>query len=38
VHKVQKYINNQEEHHRKKTWDEECNELVIEYGFDKFTD
>jgi putative transposase len=33
---VRSYIKNQEEHHRKKTWDEEYKEFLIEYGFDTF--
>jgi putative transposase len=36
VTKVRKYILNQEEHHKKKTWDEEYNEFINEYGFEKF--
>lgn len=34
----EKGIYNQEEHHRKKTWDEEENDLLQEYGFEKFSD
>ncbi|MCF6358397.1 MAG: IS200/IS605 family transposase [Draconibacterium sp.] len=30
---VKKYIQNQEEHHRKKTWDEEYTEFITKYGF-----
>ena len=30
---VRRYIKNQEEHHRKKTWDEEYNQFIAEYGF-----
>ena len=37
IHKVRKYIENQEEHHRTKTWEEECNEMIVEYGFNRFT-
>ena len=33
---VREYIKNQEEHHRKKTWEEEYDEFIIEYGFNKF--
>ena len=33
VPKVREYIGNQEEHHRKKTWEEECNQFLTEYGF-----
>jgi len=31
--KVREYIKNQEEHHRKKTWEEECNEFLRKYKF-----
>jgi hypothetical protein len=27
------YIEDQEEHHRKKTWDEEYNEFISKYNF-----
>lgn len=37
IHKVRKYIENQEEHHKTKTWEEECNEMIVEYGFNRFT-
>ncbi len=30
---VRNYIRTQEEHHRKKTWKEEYNEFLTEYGF-----
>ncbi len=30
---VRNYIRTQEEHHRKKTWEEEYNEFLTEYGF-----
>ena len=33
---VKKYIQNQEEHHKKKTWDEEYNEFITKYGFKVF--
>ena len=33
--RVREYIKNQEEHHRKKSWEDECNELLIQYGFNK---
>jgi REP element-mobilizing transposase RayT len=33
VSNVRKYIINQEEHHRKKTWDEEYSEFLTKYGF-----
>jgi putative transposase len=33
--KVRDYIKNQEEHHKKKTFAEECEEFMIKYGFAK---
>ena len=30
---VRKYIQNQEEHHRKKTWEEEYNDFMSQYNF-----
>jgi len=33
--KVREYIKNQEEHHRVRTWEEECDEFMIKYGFKK---
>ncbi len=33
---VRRYINNQEEHHRKKTFQEECDEFMKHYDFAKF--
>ena len=36
--RVRKYIKNQEEHHRKKSWEEEYTDLINEYGFNKFPD
>lgn len=33
--KVREYIKNQEEHHRKKTWKEECEEFMQKYNFEK---
>ena len=36
VPKVKQYIDNQEEHHRVKSWEEECEEFMKEYGFNKF--
>ncbi len=33
--KVREYIKNQEEHHRKKTWEEECEEFMQKYRFEK---
>jgi len=35
---VRNYIKNQESHHAKKTWDEEYNELIEKFGFQKFKD
>lgn len=35
IQKVRTYINNQEEHHHSKTWNEECEELLLKYGFKK---
>ena len=32
---VREYIKNQEEHHRKKSWNEEYEEFAQEYGFEK---
>jgi REP element-mobilizing transposase RayT len=36
LNNVRHYIKNQEEHHRKETWEDEYNKLIIEYGFDRF--
>jgi putative transposase len=36
LRKIREYIMNQEDRHRIKTWDEECNDLISQYGFDKF--
>ena len=33
--KIRDYIMNQEEHHRRKTWDEECDEFRRKYKFEK---
>ncbi|WP_428668475.1 IS200/IS605 family transposase [Runella sp.] len=33
IEKVRMYIRNQEEHHRKKTFAEECQEFIDKYGF-----
>jgi len=38
VGKVKNYILTQEEHHRTKTWEEECNEFIEKYGFVVFKD
>lgn len=35
LNKVRDYIKNQEMHHRKKTWEEEYNELMKKYRFEK---
>ena len=32
---VREYIKNQEEHHKKKTFAEECEEFMTKYGFSK---
>ena len=36
VNKVRDYIKNQEEHHRKKSFDEEFEEAMKKYGFEKY--
>jgi putative transposase len=36
VIRVRNYIKNQEEHHRKKSFQEEYDEFMRKYGFDKF--
>jgi REP element-mobilizing transposase RayT len=36
--KVRNYIKNQEQHHSKKTFDEEYDEFIIKYGFQKYAD
>ena len=36
IRRVRNYIANQEVHHRIKTWEEEYNELIAEYGFQRF--
>lgn len=36
VDAVKNYITNQEEHHKKKTWNEEYNEFITKYGFKVF--
>ena len=33
--KLRDYIKNQDEHHRKKTWEEECEEFMQKYSFEK---
>jgi len=32
---VREYIKNQEKHHQKKTWEEEYEEFMLNYGFNK---
>jgi REP element-mobilizing transposase RayT len=36
--RVRNYIKNQEQHHSKKTFDEEYDEFIVKYGFKKFSD
>jgi putative transposase len=36
VDKVRNYIKNQEEHHRQKTFQQEYDEFISKYGFEKF--
>jgi len=38
INKVRDYIKNQEEHHRKKTFQEEYEEFILKYGFEKLKD
>ncbi len=38
VDKVREYIKNQEEHHSKKTFQQEYNEFIEKFGFEKFKD
>ena len=38
VDKVRNYIKNQESHHAHKTWEDEYNELIEKYGFQRFKD
>ena len=38
VNNVRNYINNQEEHHKKKTYAEEYDEFINNYGFKVFND
>jgi putative transposase len=35
IDKVRAYIKNQDEHHKKMTWEEELNSFYKEYGFEK---
>lgn len=36
LNRVREYIKNQEEHHRTKTWVEECNEFMEQCGFSEY--
>lgn len=36
--KVRDYIKNQETHHNKKTFQQEYDEFIVKYGFQKFSD
>jgi len=38
IDKTRNYIKNQEEHHKKVSFDEECDEIINRYGFEKFHD
>jgi REP element-mobilizing transposase RayT len=38
VDRVRQYIKNQEQHHKKKSWQEECDEFMEKYGFNHFYD
>lgn len=38
LERVRNYIKNQEQHHCKKTFDDEHDEFIIKYRFQKFTD
>jgi REP element-mobilizing transposase RayT len=38
IDKVREYIKNQEEHHAKKTFQEEYDDFILKYGFQKFND
>jgi len=38
IDKVRNYIKNQEEHHSKKTFQQEYDEFIRKYGFQKFND
>jgi REP element-mobilizing transposase RayT len=38
IDKVREYIKNQEEHHRLKTFQQEYDELISKFGFQKFSD
>ena len=36
LNKIREYIKNQEEHHSKKTFQQEHDEFIVKYGFQKF--
>lgn len=38
IDKVRNYIKNQEEHHSQKTFQQEYEEFICKYGFEKFRD
>lgn len=38
LERVRNYIKNQEQHHSKQTFEEEYNEFMTKYKFQKFTD
>lgn len=38
LERVRNYIENQESHHRKKTYQEEYDEFIEKYGFERFND
>ena len=38
LNKVREYIKNQEDHHKKKTFQNEFEEFIEKYGFQKFKD
>ena len=38
VDRIRNYIKGQEEHHRKKTFNEEVNEFIEKYGLERFDD
>jgi putative transposase len=35
---VRDYIKKQEQHHKKQTWQEECDEFMEKYGFNRLSD
>ena len=35
LNKVREYIKNQEQHHKTKSWEQECKEFMEKYGFSK---